>query len=151
MSELAARVRAARNYAGLRQEDLADELGVDVQTIKRRENGTSDPKKGERRAIAAICGVPKEFFDTSKPLELIGPLDVSERVQMLGDQLERADARLAELGAEVADLRAHALTDDQRAALAELTGGGHDLWSIEPDHPGSDETEDEGATGGGAS
>jgi transcriptional regulator with XRE-family HTH domain len=39
------------------QEDLADELGVDVQTIKRRESGKQDPKKGERLAIAQICGV----------------------------------------------------------------------------------------------
>lgn len=62
MSALAKRYRAARAYAGLKQEELAEALGVDVQTIKRREGGTGDPKLAEQIAVAAVCGVPREFM-----------------------------------------------------------------------------------------
>lgn len=64
MSDYSPRIRAARNYAGLSQRALADALGVDEQTIKRRESpGGKEPKRGERVAIASICGVPAEFME----------------------------------------------------------------------------------------
>lgn len=64
MSAYSARIRAARNYAGLTQIQLAEALGVDEQTIKRRESPAgNEPKKGERIAIASICGVPPEFME----------------------------------------------------------------------------------------
>lgn len=68
MTNYAARVRAARKYANLTQQQLADALGVNVQTVKRRELDPADdlaqaPKKGERRAIADICGVPVSFME----------------------------------------------------------------------------------------
>lgn len=68
MPNYAARVRAARAYAHITQEQLAQALGVNVQTIKRRELDPGDelaqpPKKGERLAIAHICGVPPEFME----------------------------------------------------------------------------------------
>lgn len=60
VSQYAARVRAARGYANLTQKELAERLGVDEQTIKRREKetGGQEPKLGERIAIATICDVP---------------------------------------------------------------------------------------------
>lgn len=57
------RVRAARAYAGLKQVELADALGVDVQTIKRREASVHAPRRGELVAIAAICDVPLGFLE----------------------------------------------------------------------------------------
>lgn len=64
VSDYSPRIRAARGYAGLTQEGLAEALGVDVQTIKRRESSNGkEPKQGERIAIAAICGVPIEFME----------------------------------------------------------------------------------------
>ena len=58
------RIRAARGYAGISQSQLAEALGVDEQTIKRRESPNGkEPKKGERVAIAAICGVPLDFLE----------------------------------------------------------------------------------------
>jgi transcriptional regulator with XRE-family HTH domain len=62
MSELAARFRAARAYADLTQFELAQALGVDVQTVKRREAGKGDPKRAELIAIASITGVPETFM-----------------------------------------------------------------------------------------
>lgn len=133
MSELAARVRAARAYKGINQQELADELGVDVQTVKRRESGNNDPKKGEQRAIAAICGVPKDFFDTSKPLDVIGPFELAERVQLLADRLEQLEGRvspLAELDEDetrtLRDLlrRRNGQTSEAEAPEAESPGEG---------------------------
>lgn len=60
--ECAARIRAARAYAGLKQTELADRIGVDVQTIKRREGGRTRAKPGELHAIASACGVPVGFL-----------------------------------------------------------------------------------------
>lgn len=62
MSELAARFRAARAYADLTQLELAQALGIDVQTVKRREAGKGDPKRAELIAIASITGVPETFM-----------------------------------------------------------------------------------------
>lgn len=63
MTQYAARYRAARAYADLSQEKLAEQLGVDAQTIKRREAGKQEPKKAELIAVAAICQVPLEFME----------------------------------------------------------------------------------------
>jgi transcriptional regulator with XRE-family HTH domain len=58
-----ARIRAARAFAGLTQDQLAEMLGVDTNTIKRRESGTNLPKRGELLAIATITGVPISFME----------------------------------------------------------------------------------------
>lgn len=63
MTQFAARYRAARAFAGISQDELADRLGVDAQTVKRREAGAKEPKKAELIAVAAICGVPLEFME----------------------------------------------------------------------------------------
>lgn len=59
----AGRIRAARAFAGLKQTELADQLGIAVQTLKRREAGQLEPRRGELLAIAAICGVPYSFLE----------------------------------------------------------------------------------------
>lgn len=97
MSVYAARIRAARGYADITQEQLADALGVDVQTIKRREAGKKEPKKGELLAIAAICGVPPEFMDRGFGAPLAGDagsrLDAIERLLLDHDGWTREQAR----------------------------------------------------------
>ena len=62
MSDLAARIRAARAYAGLTQPALARHLEQDAQTVKRTEAGRRQPKEPELLAIAKACGLPYEFF-----------------------------------------------------------------------------------------
>lgn len=61
--EHAARVRAARGYAGLEREDLAKALNMSVRTYSRMEAGTRPPSYEERRTIAAACQVPHEFME----------------------------------------------------------------------------------------
>jgi transcriptional regulator with XRE-family HTH domain len=105
-----ARYRAARAYAGLSQEALGDELGLDKKTIMRRENGKQEGKAGERAAVAAICGVPPEFmergWDTLQPSEIRVLLD--QQTQILGRIENAVDPlrRLAE--AATRDLEADA-------------------------------------------
>jgi transcriptional regulator with XRE-family HTH domain len=63
VSLYAPRIRAARAHARLTQQQLADALGVDVQTVKRRERGVHPPKLGELVAIASVCEVPLAFLE----------------------------------------------------------------------------------------
>lgn len=58
-----ARLRAARGYAGLTQRELADRLGIERQTIIRREDGKGRPGPGEALAVARACGVPEAFME----------------------------------------------------------------------------------------
>lgn len=62
MTELARRYRAARAYAGLTQVELAERLGIDKATVKRRERGGGDPTLSEQLAVAHFCGVPETFM-----------------------------------------------------------------------------------------
>jgi transcriptional regulator with XRE-family HTH domain len=43
--------------------DLADAVGLGVQTIKRIEAGKRTARPFEIWAIAEACGLPREFFD----------------------------------------------------------------------------------------
>jgi transcriptional regulator with XRE-family HTH domain len=99
----AARYRAARGFADLTQPELAEKLGVDAQTIKRRESGAKGPKKGERMAVAAICGVPFEFMEDGW-----GALEPSEIRALLDRQtelLERIEGAVDPLGKLVNEVR----------------------------------------------
>jgi transcriptional regulator with XRE-family HTH domain len=92
MSDYAARIRAARAYAGLKQDELAERLGVDTNTIKRREAGTQNPKRGELLAIAAITGVPVSFmehgFGETDEAEVLKRLDRIEALLAGADDLD---------------------------------------------------------------
>lgn len=91
MSEYAPRIRAARAYKGFTQEELAEELGVDVQTIKRREAGKQDPKRSERIAIAAICEVPLDFLENGfGGSYMLSDEQLRTAAELLGPQLLEA-------------------------------------------------------------
>lgn len=86
------RIRKARAIAGLSQAELANKLGVEVATVKRKESPRGkEPKPMERIAIAAICGVSLDFLE-GRVLEI----EVAE------DQDER---RLREIEGQISELR----------------------------------------------
>jgi transcriptional regulator with XRE-family HTH domain len=90
LTEVARRVRAARAYAGLTVVELADRLGMGVQTIKRIESGRRTARVFELAAIAEACELPREFFE----------LDFQEMWQQAAAQREllaRIDDRLGRL------------------------------------------------------
>jgi transcriptional regulator with XRE-family HTH domain len=138
VSQYAARYRAARAFADLSQEELAARLGVDSQTIKRREAGNKDPKKAELIAVAAVCGVPLEFMEHGW-----GAVGRDELAGLVGEQnglLARQSSILEEIRAEQAAVRG--LLDTQLSAAQEMEAAAADLrremvQEPTPERPGS--------------
>ena len=89
-SDVARRVRAARAYAGLSVRELADAIGIGVQTIKRIEAGARAPRTMEVWAIAEVCGLPNEWFE----MDVEG---LANHAAAAADLLERVDRRLARI------------------------------------------------------
>src|SRR5262245_8178003 len=61
-AEAAARVRAARNYAGITQRELCDRLALSLATIKRYESGERPISTDELLAVGDATGVPPGFM-----------------------------------------------------------------------------------------
>lgn len=59
----AARIRAARAYAGLDQADFAKALDVSVVTVKRMEGGKRDTSLDDLYLLADLCKVPRRFME----------------------------------------------------------------------------------------
>ena len=56
-SEFAEFLTLLRKRAGFNQADFADEVGVSVDTVRRWEGGTQEPRLGELKNIAKALGV----------------------------------------------------------------------------------------------
>lgn len=128
MSQYAARYRAARAYADLSQDKLAGRLGIDAQTIKRRESGKQDPKKAELIAVAAVCDVPLEFMEGGW-----GSLTRDEMAGLVGEQnglLARQSEILQEIKDEQARLRR--LVSTQESAARQMEEAAEMLRTVDP-------------------
>jgi transcriptional regulator with XRE-family HTH domain len=88
--ETARRVRAARAYAGLSVTDLANRIGLGLQTIKRIESGKRTARRFEIWAIAEACGLPREFFEMD--LELL-----NRQATVMQETLARVEERLTRI------------------------------------------------------
>lgn len=62
MTTLGQRIRAAREEAGLTQEDVARAIGVTAQTPSRWERDTSVPRVRQLRALAGLFEKPADHF-----------------------------------------------------------------------------------------
>lgn len=62
IDEITKRVRAARSYAGITQEDMASRLDMSPVTYKRIEQGRRPISLTELDRIAEITGWPREMF-----------------------------------------------------------------------------------------
>ncbi len=71
--ELGKRVRAARAYAGLSQEELAERIQISQPTLARVEKGERQARWIEIIGIAEVTGLPRTWFSG----ELLAELDVS--------------------------------------------------------------------------
>ena len=60
--ELHHRLRIAREYAGLEQEELAAVIGVARNTIGSAESGKREPRRITINAWALVCGVPRQWL-----------------------------------------------------------------------------------------
>lgn len=97
MPDYAARIRAARGWANLTQDDLAEALGREKQWVLRRERppergGYQEPTKGDRIAIASICGVPIEFLEEGFGGE--AQSEISERLAELRGDVQALDREI---------------------------------------------------------
>lgn len=64
--EVRHRMRIAREFAGLEQEELAERMGVTRSTISNAENGKGAPRRTTINAWALACGVPASWILTGK-------------------------------------------------------------------------------------
>ena len=65
--ELRHRLRIAREFAGLEQEELAQKMGVSRNTITNYEKGKVAPRKIVLNAWAWHCGVSLDWINTGRP------------------------------------------------------------------------------------
>lgn len=94
IDEVAARVRAAHGYSGLKQSDLAQALGISRETLSRWLNARDKPPSSDDlNRLAGACGVPRTFMEVGfAPLEQ--PLtDTDRRILELEQRLERLESR----------------------------------------------------------
>ena len=118
----AARIRAARAYAGLKQQELADALGHDSKTQIRREADDGDPpRRAELIAIAVVCGVPLSFLDH-------GFQDASSEPERLAEAKSLADQARG-----LAELREREVQEESEPSPAEPPPGATE--QSEPDPP----------------
>ena len=94
LMEVARRVRAARAYAGLSVAELADRLGMGVQTIKRVESARRAARRFELAAIAEACELPRAFFEVDFD-DLCGEATAQrELLTRIEDRLNRLEQAL---------------------------------------------------------
>jgi len=87
----AARVRAARAIAGLKQPELGALISTSAQTVKRMESGEKAVSLDELRLIADSCGVPRWFMENG----FSGRDEVSEQAAQLEASVARIEQGLA--------------------------------------------------------
>lgn len=72
LAELAARLRAARSDEAMTQDDLAEYSGVSVDTIRKYEQGRTEPAVLKLRALAEVLNVTMDWLgglsDQRRPL-----------------------------------------------------------------------------------
>lgn len=94
--ELANRVRAARAYAGITQEDMASRLGVSIVTYKRIEQARRRVAVEEVRRISEITQMPEPFF-TLDLATLSDSAAQSEQLEEAGDRIRGLVSRLEDI------------------------------------------------------
>jgi putative transcriptional regulator len=96
MDELARRVRAARSYAGLTQEDMASRLGISIVTYKRLEQGHRSVTLEETKRISEITQMPLSFFSADLS-QMSDPAVAQQQLADVQGKLEHLVDRLADL------------------------------------------------------
>lgn len=130
------RIRAARAWADLSQDELAAQLGVDVQWVKRREGGSQGSKDVDLIAIASVCDVPLDFLRHGFPTQAGGGEAQFDRIEQAlaglvqreekaKEQRDAIQALLARQDQILADIRR--ATSEHADAAALLNEGAQQL------------------------
>jgi transcriptional regulator with XRE-family HTH domain len=103
-NDLGKRITAARAYAGIDRETLADGVSLTPTGIQRLEAGLDELTHDERRStiqqIAAATRLPEQFF-TVDYAELAGETTPERRLDQLDATLKSMDGRLARIAAKL--------------------------------------------------
>lgn len=67
------RLRIAREYAGLEQDELAERIGVSRNTVGNAEKGRVTPRKITINAWGLACGVPVSWIEGNSKRPKNGP------------------------------------------------------------------------------
>ena len=67
------RLRKAREYAGLGQQELADAMGVDRKTVGNYEGDKVEPRAIVLNAWALVTGVDRQWLQTGEVSHTPGP------------------------------------------------------------------------------
>lgn len=94
--ELARRVRAARSYVGLTQEDMAGRLDMSPVTYKRIESGKRELSIPEIARVAEITNWPQEMFFVDFA-QLVGGGAQHQELEDMRGSLKDLVARLSDL------------------------------------------------------
>ncbi len=98
--EMAARVRAARGYSGLKAKELAKALSVSVETMSRIENGRRPLQGTERDILLDLSKVPEWFLDSGWSGH--GSVTSDERANQLQRDFETLSREVSALALAVA-------------------------------------------------
>lgn len=66
-AEIGRRIRTARAWAGISQDELGELLEVSEATIRRMEQGLKIPRSSDISYICQVCGVRRDFFTDDDP------------------------------------------------------------------------------------
>lgn len=112
------RIRQRRKEKGIRQVDLARRIGVSVDTIRRWESGTREPRAGDLKRLSAVLGCsPGELLEAHTPEKS----DPRPPFDQSGPRLRRVRAALgltqAEFGRALGGLAWHRVRDLESGKL----------------------------------
>lgn len=89
--EVRHRLRIAREYAGLEQDELAALIGVSRNTVGNAEKGRVTPRQITINAWALACGVPRTWIRTGNQGPPVDGGPASEKETGSPDQIGNAD------------------------------------------------------------
>jgi transcriptional regulator with XRE-family HTH domain len=103
-SDLGKRISAARAYAGIDRETLADGLSLTPTGIQRLEAGLDELSDSDRRStihqIATATRLPEQFF-TVDYAELAAETPPERKLEHIDTLLESLDSRVARIAAKL--------------------------------------------------
>lgn len=101
---IARRIRTARTWAGLSQDDLADLLDVSGTTLGRWERGEKLPKMPTLFYLAEVCGIKRTWFTDPhaalEPMDDSGSLEAGVEAALQTDEQREAGGAPTESGSQ---------------------------------------------------
>lgn len=79
-NEIKFTIGALRHRSGYKQSDVADLLGINIETYRKLEKDSSDLNMKQINKLEEVYKVPKDYIFFGKDTDLIGMLERSKEV-----------------------------------------------------------------------